>query len=119
MDGDTESWKTRERCWKLEVSEAQLVSFEFVGGRERRGEAVEIECATKYKTNIGTREREREREIVLERLEFELILIHHLRRFCVGERGRDWVLGLSTSWLVFCGNDLNHRMFSFRPWKRE
>lgn len=25
---------------------------------------------------------------------------------------------LSTSWLVFCGNDLNHRMFSFRPWKR-
>lgn len=76
---------------------------------------VEVECATKYKTK-GTREGER----ALERLKVELILIQRSRSFYVGETARNSrVLGFSTSWLVFCGNDLNHRMFSFRPWKRE
>lgn len=55
-----ECWKTRERCWKLEVSETQLVSFEFVRGRGGGGGGwlgrvtVEVDCATKYKTKMGT-----------------------------------------------------------------
>lgn len=65
------------------------------GGGERGGwlgrVTVEVDCATKYKTKMGTRmrERERERNSALERLELELILIRYLRSFCVGERDRD------------------------------